>query len=147
MDFRFLPNNVSTQSPGVMAICGFVTTGAAGVIASSNIPGGGASIAKTGGQTGRYTITVAPPAAGPATLANLTFLGGFACLLGVDSAAMGAGAMNSFWRDDDISTTGAKDGTVELQWATNATTSPIDAEVQNATSFYFVIFVGTPDVV
>lgn len=138
---------VRTQSPGVLAIHGFVTTGTSGAISSSDIPGGGATIAKVGATAGRYTITLAPPAAeSVAVLANLKFMGGWACVLGPDTAALTTTkGLVAFFRDDDISTTGAKDGTIELQFV-QTDAGNADTELQNNASFYFCIYVGVPGI-
>ncbi|MCA1824417.1 MAG: hypothetical protein LC640_09190 [Frankia sp.] len=150
MNFNFQPEKMGTQSPGIVTITGLVTTGVAGVVSSSNIPGGGASIAKTAAKTGRYTITLAlPTTPNPGVaLSNLTFLGGFAGVLGPDDTAMTAAkGLFGIFRDDDISTTGAKDGTIELQFVRyNGTTDVADTELQDNASFYFTIFVGCPSV-
>lgn len=147
MNFNFAIEQMKTQSPGVIAVMGLVVTSTGGTISSSNIPGGGASIAKTAAKTGRYTITLTPPAA--VGLTNLTLMGAFAALIGPDDAALTAGkGTKAIFRDDDISTTGAKDGTIELQWTrNNGITDDNDTEVQDGASFYFCIFVGTPAVI
>lgn len=151
MNFQFQPENVKTSSPGVVQVRGFVTTTTSGTIGSSNVFGGGASIAKTGAQTGRYTITLQPPALPPGVtpaiwLANLQFMGGYATIVGPDSAALTTTkGLIAVFRDDDISQAGAKDGTIEIQWVqTNAGNA--DTEVQDAASFYFCIDIGNPNV-
>jgi hypothetical protein len=144
-----------TQSPGVLAIHGWVTTTTSGTIdtTKSNIPGGGASIVKTGGKTGRYTITLSPPTAeSVSVLANLQFLGGWATLVGPpDVAIANSKGVISFFRQDDISQvspsgTSAKDGTVELQWAISTATAQADTEVADGASFYFAIYMFNPAV-
>lgn len=146
MNFNFIAETLKTASPGIVAVVGSVVTSTSGTISSSNIPGGGASIAKTGGKNGRYTVTLAPPSG--VGLTNLTFLGGFVTLIGPDDAALTAGKGTKWlFRDDDISTTGAKDGTIEIQFTrNNGTTDDNDTEVQDGASFTFCLFIGTPAV-
>lgn len=145
---------VRTQSPGVLAIHGWVTTTTAGTIdtTKTNIPGGGASIVKTGATTGRYTITLVPPAAESAlVLANLQFLGGWATLVGPASAALTTTkGLIAIFRQDDISQvspsgTSAKDGTIELQWV-QSDAGNADTNVQDAATFYFCVYVFNPAV-
>lgn len=144
----FAIEQVRTQSPGVVQVRGFVTTTTSGTVGSYNVFGGGATVTKTAAKTGRYTITLTPPAAeSVAVLASLTFMGGYATLVGPDDAALtnSKGVIN-FFRDDDISTTGAKDGTIELQWTLATGTAQADTEVQDGASFYFCIDIGSPAV-
>jgi hypothetical protein len=133
---------VRTQSPGTLQVRGYVTTTTVGTIdaTKTNIP-----------KTGRYTITLVPPTAeSVATLANLTLLGGYATLIGPPDVAMTAAkGIVSIFRQDDISQTSpsgtsAKDGTIELQWIRPDTY--VDAEVQDAATFYFCIDLGAPQV-
>jgi hypothetical protein len=146
---------VRTQSPGVLAIHGWVTTTTSGTIdtTKTNIPGGGASIAKTAAKTGRYTITLVPPTAeSVSVLANLQFLGGWAALVGPpDIALTNSKGVIPFWRQDDISQvspsgTSAKDGTIELQWTVATGAGQADTEVQDGASFYFCLYVFNPAV-
>lgn len=144
---------VRTQSPGLLLIAGWVTTTTNGTIdtTKTNIPGGGASIVKTAAKTGRYTITLVPPAAeSVAVLANLVFMGGVANLVSVpDAAIANSKGVISFFRQDDISQTSpsgtsAKDGTIELQWVISTATAQADTDVPDGASFYFWILVGAP---
>lgn len=149
MQYGFQIEKVGTQSPGVVTIHGFVTTSTVGTISTSDIPGGGASIAKTAGKTGRYTITLAPPVTtlDATPLTNLKFMGGWACVLGPDDAAYTtAKGLVALFRDDDISTTGAKDGTIELQFV-EPQTAAADAELMDAASFYFCLHIGRSSIV
>lgn len=153
MDFLYEVQKMKTQSPGVIAVSGVVVTSTSGTVASSNIWGGGASIAKTAAKTGRYTLTLAPPvnAANLTPLANLVFMGGFASLLLTDdTAAANSKGVIPFFRRDDISATSpvgssAKDGTIELQWTLATGTAQADTDVQDGAAFFFTVFVGTPD--
>lgn len=151
----FENEKVKTQSPGLVAVHGYVTTTTSGTIdtTKTNIPGGGASIVKTAAKTGRYTITVVPPAAESASvLANLVFMGGWATLVGpADAAIANSKGTIAFFRQDDISQTSpsgtsAKDGTIELQWAISTATAQADTEVADGASFYFCIYLGSPAV-
>lgn len=144
----FAIEQMRTQSPGVVAVHGFVTTTTSGTIGSYNVPGGGATVTKTGAKTGRYTVTLVPPAAeSVAVLASLQFMGGWANILGADDAAIAnSKGIISFFRDDDISTTGAKDGTIEIQWVISTATGQVDTELPDAASFYFCLYIGSPAV-
>lgn len=151
----FAIEQMRTQSPGIVMVAGYVTTTTNGTIdtTKTNIPGGGASIVKTAAKTGRYTITIAPPTAeSTSVLANLVFLGGGACLIGPpDIALTNSKGVIPFFRQDDISQTSpsgtsAKDGTIELQWTLATGTAQADTDVQDAATFYFWLFLGSPSV-
>jgi hypothetical protein len=138
----------------VLAIHGWVMTTTGGTIdtTKTNIPGGGATIVKTGGKTGRYTITLAPPTAeSTSVLANLQLVGGWATVVGPpDVALTTTKGLIAVFRQDDISQvspsgTSAKDGTIELQWVqTNAGNA--DTEVQDGAAFYFCVYAFNPAV-
>lgn len=145
MNFNFAIEQMKTTSPGIVALVGQVVTSTSGTVASYSIPGGGALVTKTGAKTGRYTITLTPPAA--VGLTNLTFLGGFVTIIGPDDAAIAnSKGIIAFFRDDDISTTGAKDGTIEIQFVISTATGQADTELADGAAFCFCLFIGSPPV-
>ena len=106
-----------------------VTTTTSGTIDTTNSAGSwGGTIAKTGSETGRYTITLGR---------SVTALAGaVVTLVGPDDAAMtDAKGMDWCLRDDDLAT----DGTIELQWLD--ADSAADADVQDAARFTVLLWV------
>jgi hypothetical protein len=105
-------------------------TTTSGAVSSTSWTPAGVTIAKTGSETGRYTITL------PGTYRRLINV--IATPIGADDAAWGAVATGllSFVRDDDIAT----DGTVEVQFA-SADTNFADAELPDGRSVMLTIIV------
>jgi hypothetical protein len=110
--------------------CAFfdVTTTTSGTIDTTNSRGSwGGTIAKTGSETGRYTITLgrAVGALGGATIT----------LVGPDDTALtnGSGVIASL-RDDDL----ASDGTIEVQFSDEDGLA--DTEVQNGMRFTVMLW-------
>ena len=110
----------------------FVTFGASGAVSASE--GIGATIAKTAGETGRYTITLSRP--------YKRLLEGRLTLIAGDDAALTAAAGNlPAWRDDDIAT----DGTIELQMWSSSGTSAADAEPTSGHKATITVVVSDTD--
>ncbi len=117
-----------TLTPGLVKLTGQVLLGASGAIATSAgaIDCEGFTIAKTGGETGRYTLTLEDKYA--------KFRGGSVSILGADDAAYSNTAgRDYFWRNDNVTAGGAAK-TVDLQFVDGATSA--DAEVPNNLTLY-----------
>lgn len=126
--------DVKTLTPGLVLISGKVTLGASGAVSSTDIEG--ATLVKTGSETGRYTLTLNRGKV-------IEFRGGFVSWMAADDSAVsntvgGSGAI--VCRDDDISS----DGTVELQFTRNDTSA--DAELPDGTVFHFLVALRTSSV-
>jgi hypothetical protein len=103
-----------------------VVTGSSGAIASQDdAKDSGIVAAKTGSETGRYTLTI------PGGRFR-QFRGGTVSIVGADDAAYGAVSvgLHAIFRDDDLSS----DGTLEVQFL-SASTNFADAEPPNGTIF------------
>jgi hypothetical protein len=112
---------VHAREAGVSFLYGKVVLGAAGAIDNQSCKG--FSVAKTGSEVGRYTIT---------------FPDSWEALLGAGVALVGAadaawGSAGSIWFLRNVSTKTAK--TIDVQFAT-ADASPADAELPTGTEFY-----------
>lgn len=114
---------------GLKATVFDVTTTTSGTIDTTNSRGSwGGTIAKTGSETGRYTITL-----GRATTA---LAGVMVTLVGPDDAALTDGKGTQWCvRDDDLSS----DGTIEVQFFDSDTGG--DAEVQDGARFVVVLWI------
>ena len=133
-------NAVSAVGQSMIKVIGRVTTSTSGTISTSDIRGGACTIAKTGGKTGRYTITMV--AGTDFAITDLVFLGLSAQIIGPDDAALTASKGTiPITRDIDIGE-GADDGTVELQWTVATATAQADTEVQDAAGFTFELTLG-----
>jgi hypothetical protein len=113
-----------------------VITGAGGAISSVS-DAWGCAIAKTGGQTGRYTVTLARNA--------VKIAGVLATLVGPDSAALTTTkGVTICIRDNDVDPVAivpgsALDGTFEVQWV-QSNAGNADTEVQDNAYFYLLFF-------
>lgn len=117
---------VMAAEPGLVLIRGEFTTTTSGTIDTGATSGGVgiSSVAKTGSETGRYTITLAAP------FKKIDAMG--YAIVGPDDTAMtDAKGIEAVWRDDDIAT----DGTIELQFIDGD--SGADTELQDAAKVTF----------
>lgn len=122
---RYYKQFQGTLEAGVVKLYGSVTTTTSGTVGSTACKG--FSVAKTAGEAGRYTVTLADPYIG--------LLSVHAVLVGTTDAAYTSGkGLVTFLRNVSVSTTGR---TFDLQFA-----NPIDetdAEVENAAKFLLEI--------
>jgi len=142
MNHNFRQGNVSTMSPGMVVLCGRVTTSTGGTVSAVDVRGGGVTVTKTPAKTGRYTFTLIDAA--DTSLSELILLHADVTLIGPDDAAMtDAKGRDKVIRDIDIGG-GADDGTFEIQF-TDADTGA-DANIEDAAGFTFMIVLGHRDV-
>lgn len=143
MDHGFQQRQVKTISPGLLLIFGRVVTSTGGTIASTDIPGGGVAVTKTGSEVGRYTFAVTDAA--DTALTGLRFVHLDVTVIGPDDTAMtDAKGVGKVIRDIDIGA-GADDGTVEVQF--QDADSAADAELQDGAEFTFMLVLGHKDCV
>lgn len=139
-----LPNAMPIPSPfagvvnrrGAMQYFHRVTTSTSGTIASQDAAkDSGVVAAKTGGETGRYTLTLS----GGRPYSRLLWVD--AMLIGADDAAYGAVTLGlmAIIRDNDIDQ-GALDGTVEVQFI-GSNAGWADAEVADGAIILFNVIV------
>jgi hypothetical protein len=114
-----------TLEAGVVQLMGSVTTSTSGTIASTSCKG--FSVAKTGSEVGRYTVTLADYYSGLLAV-SVTLVGA------ADAAYTTAKGSVSFLRNVSVSSS-AK--TFDIQFARSDTTA--DAEVLDAAVFYIQI--------
>lgn len=109
--------------PGLITVGARCTTTTNGTLAAGTELYGLVSVVKTGGEVGRYTLTL--------PRASVKFWKGTVTLIGPDDAALTTTkGLVAVFRDDDI----ASDGTIELQFAqTNAGNA--DTELQDGMKF------------
>lgn len=130
-----LPSKGNVGRRGVVHFWHTVTIGGSGAISSQDTDGTGIVAVKTASETGRYTLTIGSTGSGVGS-AYKKLLCADVMLIGPDDAVFGANTVGIHWffRDNDVDG-GAKDGTIELQFATRGGTNIDDAEVPSGTVF------------
>lgn len=124
---RYFKQFQHTLETGLVTLYGKVVTSTSGTVSTTSCVG--FSVAKTGGETGRYTVTLSDYYYGG--LKNCSVM-----LVGAADAAYTTGAgMCPFLRNVSVSGS-AK--TFDIQFC-SPDGSPADAEVEDAASFYIEI--------
>lgn len=120
---RYYKQFQGTLEAGVVKLFGSVVTSTSGTVSTST--GKGLTITKTGGEVGRYTVTLADK--------YTALLGVSVALVGsADAAYTSAKGIVHFLRN--VSVAGATPA-FDIQWA-DADGSAADAEVENGAAFY-----------
>jgi hypothetical protein len=119
---------------GVCTLFCAIPLGASGALAASGTGGVGiASVIKTVGKTGRYTITLQD--------AYKKFLGGIVTFVGsADAAPANGKAVGGYFRNQSVST--AAGGTIEVQMYHANGTANVDAEADDSTTILVELRLG-----
>jgi hypothetical protein len=124
--------------PALRAVHCEVATTTNGTLAATQ-ENKGLKLTKTAGKVGRYTCQLL--GVGNVNADAVKWINAVVTLLGPDDAALtdGKGVWQGDLRDEDIGT-GAKDGTIEIQFVDADTRA--DAEVQDGTVLYVTLFIS-----
>lgn len=139
---RTWKNDIKTLIPALRIVHCEVATTTVGTLAATQL-NQGLKLTKTATKTGRYTCQI--QGAGGVNSDAVRLINVMVTLLGPDDAALtdAKGVWQGDLRDEDIGT-GAKDGTIEIQFVD--ADSRADAEVQDGTVLYVTMFLQDSNV-
>lgn len=134
---RAWKSDIKTMVPGLRVVHCEVATTTSGTLAATQL-NQGLKLTKTATKTGRYTCQL--QGAGGVNADAFRFINVWVTQIGPDDAALtdAKGVWQGDVRDEDIGT-GAKDGTIEIQFVD--ADSRADAEVQDGAVLYVTMFV------